>query len=148
LAKKKNAAKKKGLKPDGPIVLSVNICDTIIRDQLTKKVSLIGLFSRILAPTLPCRQGMNVYVALTNGHGEPQIEARLVRCHDQETIISVSGPLEFSSPLEVIELHFVWQRVVFEEYGEYAVDVYCGDTNIHRGSRKLYVVKPEQPPKA
>ena len=50
--------------------LALILCDTIIEDSVTGKKSLIGLFSQIHAPKLPCiHQSMNILVSVTGGQG-------------------------------------------------------------------------------
>lgn len=125
-------------KPD-PSVLSINICDSIIRDERTKKVSLIGLFNSIFAPTFPVRHPvMHVYIALTNGHGLYKLNVRLTRAEDNVPIVSMEGPIEFPDPLTVVELNIEWKGVEFNKPGEYVVEV-LSDTALI-GSRKFYVI--------
>jgi len=124
-------------KPD-PSVLSINICDSIIRDERTKKVSLIGLFNSIFASTFPVRHPvMHVYIALTNGHGLYKLNVRLTRAEDDVPIATMEGPIEFPNPLTVVELNIEWRGVEFNKPGEYVVEV-LSDTALI-GSRKFYV---------
>jgi hypothetical protein len=123
-------------------VLSINVCDTIIRDELTKKVSLIGLFSVIRANNFPCTHPlMHIYIALTNGHGKYKTEVRFTRIYDSKPIAGMVGEIQFQNPLQVVEMNLCWQQLVFEKPGEYAVEVLCGDVEI--GSRKFMVIGPD-----
>jgi hypothetical protein len=128
-----------------PIVLSINICDTIIRDETTKKVSLIGLFNAIKANTFPSTHPLfHVYVALTNGHGPYKTTLRIVNIKDNEVIINIDGDLNVDSPLQVIELNIGLQGLRFKGPGKYSVQVLCGGEPI--GSRDFMVVGPTQLP--
>ena len=123
-----------------PDVLAINICDTIIRDEHTKKVSLMGLFSVIWASGFPCTHPlMHVYVALTGGHGKHEIEVRLSLTANEQMVMSMKGPVEFTSPLQVIELNLAWQRVTFKSPGEYAVEVFSDGSSVPVGRRKFNV---------
>ena len=125
---------------DGPIVLSISICDQFIRDERTKKTSLIGLFNTINAHSLPCvHNEMSIYVALTNGHGRQNVEVRIVHLAEQETILALGGPVEFKEPLQVLELNLVCKSITFAAYGVYAVEVYCGDMDVAKITRKFRV---------
>lgn len=127
--------------PPEPAVLSINICDSIIRDELTKKVSLIGLFGVIKASGFPCLHPiMHIYIALTNGHGKYKTEIRFTRLEDNKSIIGMVGELQFQNPLQVIDLNSCWQ-LPLEKAGEYAVEVLCNDKLV--GSRKFVVLGPE-----
>lgn len=128
----------------GPLVLAINLCDTIIRDEVTKKVSLIGLFGVIFSRTFPCvHRQLNIHVAMTGGHGKQEIEIRLVRVHDDKPIIGMRGVMEFKDPLQVSELAIAWSNVPFESPGKYAVQVCCGKNGSVLNSRDFNVVHTE-----
>jgi len=128
-----------------PEVLAINICDQVIRDELTKKVSLIGLFSVIRANGFPCTHPlMHIYVALTGGHGKHEMEVRLIRQKDQQPVIVMRGPIQFTNPLQVAELNFECRNVVFQAPGRYVVEVYCDNSRVPIGTRKFEVVSPKQ----
>ena len=132
----------KNQEPPGPVVLAVNICDMVIRDELTHKVSLIGLFGVVRSFNFPCvHQLMHIYVALTGGHGKQNLEIRLVRVADDQPIIAMTGPIDFANPLQVYELTLEWRQVPFETPGEYAVEVFCGKSSVSIGNRKFNVIQ-------
>ena len=129
--------KKKAIKP-APVVLSINVCDTIIRDEQSKKVSLVGLFSAIHASTFPAvHPSMCVYIALTNGHGKCKLDVRFNRASDNQIIAGMEGEIEFADPLQVVELNLEWHGLKFEKAGEHHVEVLCDNHLI--GSRKFLV---------
>ncbi len=139
--KKKSHSKVKG-KPE-PKVLSINICDSVIRDEVTKKVSLIGLFNTIKANRLPYPHPLlHIHVALTNGHGKYVTDVRFVSLDDNKPLFGMKGDLLFQSPLQVVELIVCMQNLRFEKAGEYAVEVLCDNTEV--GTRKFRVIGPEQ----
>ena len=143
MATKKKTGKIK--KPE-PIVLSINLCDTIIRDETTKKVSLISLFSVIHSRVFPAKhQEMHVYVALTNGHGQYDIDVRFVLLGSDDPIAGIQGQLDFLNPLQVAELNIKWRGVEFPTAGEYLVEVLCDGKKI--GDRKFKVLNLSQPPR-
>lgn len=125
-----------------PIVLSINICDNIIRDETTKKVSLIGLFSTIRANVFPCTHPqMHVYIVLTNGHGGYRTEIRFLDV-DSKAIVSMVGELNFQDPLQIVELNMCWQQLHFNKPGEYTVEVLFDNAPI--GYRKFRIMGPQQ----
>lgn len=134
LAKK---VKKRAIKP-GPVVLSINVCDTIIRDERTKKVSLVGLFNAIHASTFPTvHPSMCVYIALTNGHGKCKLDVRFNRASDNQIIAGMEGEIEFINPLQVVELNIELHGLRFEKAGEHHVEIFCDGYPI--GCRKFLV---------
>jgi hypothetical protein len=125
-----------------PIVLSINICDNIIRDEATKKVSLIGLFSTIRANIFPCNHPqMHVYIALTNGHGKYKSEIRFLDV-ERKPIVSMVGEMNFQNPLQIVELNMCWQQLRFDKQGEYTVEVLFDGEIIQ--TRKFRVIAPQQ----
>ncbi len=140
--KQENITNKNTRKPE-PCVLSINVCDNVIRDEATKKVSLIGLFNTIKANSFPCKHPlMHVYVALTNGHGKCKTEIRFLSLKDNKPIAWMEGELDFQNPLQVAELNMCWQNLTFEKEGEYEVEVRCDGTRIQ--ARKFMVIGPQQ----
>ena len=145
MADKKKTTKKatkKTPKPN-PSVLAINICDSIIRDEVTKKVSLIGLFSVIRAPGFPIVHPlMHVYVALTDGHGDYTMAIRF-RDDKGQDLARMEGPIKFDNPLQVIELNLAWQQLQIKQAGEYTVEAVCNGVSI--GGRRFHVVGPQKP---
>ena len=143
MSKKKKRVKSRGRKKPVPKVLSINICDSVIRDEVTKKVSLIGLFNTIKASRLPCMHPLlHIHVALTNGHGKYATDVRFVSLDDNKTLFGMKGDLLFQNPLQVVELIVCMQQLVFEKAGEYAVEVLCDNSEV--GTRKFRIIGPEQ----
>jgi len=127
----------------GPTVLAINICDYVIRDEVTKKVSLVGLFTTIRANSFPCMHPvLHVYVAVTNGHGHYDAEIRFVNLAKNEPLLGITGPVDLPDPLQVAEMHFCFQQVTFARPGEYAVEVLFDKQVI--GARKFRVLGPHQ----
>ncbi len=138
--------KKKKATPPKPVpgILSINICDAIIRDETTKKVSLIGIFNTIHALSFPTVHPLlHLYMALTNGHGKYKGEIRLSD-NEGNVLICAQGPLEFKDPLQVVEINFEWRLLKFEHEGEYIIEVACDGQQV--GIRKFRVVGPKIEP--
>lgn len=138
MAKKAKSTKENAKKPT-PNVLSINVCDTIIRDEKTKKVSLIGLFSTIQAHSFPAsHELMHVYISMTNGHGKYETDVRFVNLEDNHPIVGMRGEVNFNSPLDVVEINIEWRDIPFKKPGNYAIEVLC-DKNLV-SSRKFQVI--------
>jgi hypothetical protein len=108
-----------------PRVLACILCDQIIDDRTTRKKTLVGTFNQISARTFPaCHPSLVVFLALTGGQGEYDIQLRL-RLSDGEhsTILELSGPIQFDNPLHINEMSFTLNGVVFPEPGRYTFEV-------------------------
>ena len=139
---KENTTPKETQRPR-PSVLSINICDSVIRDELTKKISLIGLFNTIRAKSFPCTHaGLYVYVAMTNGHGKYKMEVRFSKLEEGKAIASIQGQLNFQNPLQMVELSFSSPPLRFDTPGQYVVEVFCDGAQIQ--TRKFRVVGSQQ----
>ena len=123
-----------------PILLNILLCDTIFRDEKTKKLSLIGLFDNINAPDFPCRHfRLHIYIAVTEGIGQQKGEVRFINTKNNETIAKLEGPVSFPNKLAVVELNFCINNLTFKEPGLYCVEFLSDGYPV--GSRKFRVNK-------
>ena len=133
-----------------PELLAIVVCDETIRDERTKKRTLVGLFNRIHSHKFPCVHAkLHVFVSLTNGRGRAQGELRLVSRETNEVISGLRGGIRFPDPLSVVEMDFALAQVAFPKPGQYSFDFLCDGALI--GSRPFQVVQadpPPQPPQA
>ena len=128
-----------------PVLLAILVSDLILRDEATKKLSLIGLFNRITAGSFPCRHPeMCVFVSLTDGHGTCPGQLRLVNRATENALAALEGKVAFPNPKAVVEMNFYFRGVVFAEPGEYSFDFYCSGELI--GSRPFQVVAATELP--
>ena len=128
-----------------PIVLAINICDEIIRDGISKKISLIGLFNRIDATSFPAsHRSLHVYVCLTDGHKVYGGELRFVNDKDNSTILLVKARVPFKDPRQTVELNFEVGNLKFDEPGNFSVQFYC-DGKL-AGERRFIVSGPPRMP--
>ena len=128
-----------------PKVLAINICDQIIQDAKTHKMSLIGLFNRIQSQHFPVPHSlMHVYVALTDGHGSYNAELRFVNLTNSQIIAKMTGPLIFKNPLQVTEMNFEIRNLAFRSEGKHSVQFCCNGQEI--GNRDFFVAGPKTVP--
>ncbi|MFH0938019.1 MAG: hypothetical protein V1899_01860 [Planctomycetota bacterium] len=131
------------LAPVKPIVLALVLCDTIIREVGTNKLSLIGTFNNIFAQNFPCvHPNISVYVAITEVHGRVPCELRMTSLDQGLTVFKLPGQIEIGGPTPVAELAFQLQQIRFDQAGSYAIEFWGGGTLLV--SRKLHVQKMEQ----
>src|SRR6266436_5278754 len=110
------------IRTEQPMAQALVICDQIIEEDRTQKKSLMGIFNIIWAATFPVQHPkMCVYASLTNGRGRMKMELRCIRVGDERSddkqILSVSGPIEFPDPNQVVEMVFNLNGVLFERPG-------------------------------
>ena len=118
-----------------PTPLAFLIADTVIEDVQTRKKSIIGLFNSICSPHFPFRHPeMNLFIGLTDGHGEYASSLICSRGTDEVEVFRTSGTVEFQSPNAVVEIHFTLRNIEFVQPGKYSFQFFCND--------KLLILRP------
>lgn len=109
-----------------PQVLAMILCDQIIRDEASKKLTLVGCFDRIVAPEFPTSHGsLALYVALTDGEGTYEGEFRISLAGVRRVLLSSKGQFTLDHPLEIAEINFPIRRLQLPEPGEYEFQFLC-----------------------
>jgi hypothetical protein len=115
-------------KSEKVIGLALIVCDEVIEDKLTSKKSLIGMFNRITAIEFPCKHlGLHVFVSLTGGRGERNVELRCVDQSNLKPLFGAKGKIKFINPNAIVEINFHLQNAVFPKPGKYAFEFFCED---------------------
>lgn len=117
-----------------PMGLAILICDELIEDAKTKKKSLIGLFNVITSGSFPCTHPrIHVFISLTGGNGEYNIELRCLNESTGAMILAIPGKIKFASPNVVAEIDLNLGNVVFPMPGNHAFEFLCdGEMLFHR----------------
>jgi len=69
--------------PPHPAIRAILVCDLLIRDERTRKVSLIGITEQIDAQQFPWTlHSLFVWATITDGQGDYRIRLDLVRLED------------------------------------------------------------------
>jgi hypothetical protein len=127
-----------------PIILAVILCDSVIREAGTNKLSLIGTFNGIFSPTFPCTHpSLSIYIAITEGRGKVPCRLRMMALDDNKVIFDLPGQIDFGGPTSVGEMVFQLQKIGFEKPGLYAIEFWAGDDLLC--SRRLNAQKLEPP---
>jgi Family of unknown function (DUF6941) len=129
-----------------PDVVALLICDQIITDRLTGKQSLIGMFSKVHAASLPATHPqLCVFVALTDGHGTVELTLRIVDSNEaRPPIVQGKGSVEFRDPRAIANLALQFHGLTFPEPGEYRVQLYCEGELLREAKLQLVKVQPRQ----
>lgn len=137
-----------------PDVLTLTVCDQIITDRLTGKVSLIGMFSKIHARSFPAAHPtMAVFVAMTDGHGKTELTIRIADGNDaRPALVEGKGLLDFKNPRAIAHLALQFNGLRFPEPGEYRVQLWSGTQLLREARLELIKVvdkpkpEPQSPP--
>ncbi len=121
-----------------PTMVSLIVCDQVIDDRLTNKKSAIGLFNRIMTRSEPITiPSMTVMASLTEITGQADVELRLVRDSDNESIFSTQGTIQSPSPLSVVDLVFNMQGLSLPTSGQYGFELWSETEML--GRRRFHV---------
>ena len=88
-----------------PIVLGLSICDYVIVEEKTKKVSLIGHFSGLAVDEFPTKAlPFSVYAALSDSVGRLKIRLVVTRLDTGEVTYEVENQVSFPDKLTAVHL--------------------------------------------
>lgn len=117
-------SEQKGRKPP-PLVLSMIVCDDVIRDEMTKKTTIVGAFSSLVASNFPAfHASLVIFLELTNGHGETEVSVRLVDAATNEALSGMTSPITFPDPRAVFALRLGIRNIIFPKAGEYRFQLF------------------------
>lgn len=130
-----------------PNVLALLVCDQIITDRITGKVSLIGMFSKVHGRRFPAAHPtMSVFVAMTDGHGRTELTIRIVDANEaRPPIVEGRGAVDFKDPRAIAHLALQFNGLRFPEAGPYRVQLWA-EQELLREARLDLIQVPDQPP--
>jgi hypothetical protein len=103
-----------------PIPIGLTVCDYVIVEEGTGKVSLIGSYSDIGVPHFPAvAPPFCVVATLTNGQGNATIELTLTHLETDEETHSVRQTVQFPSRFTEVLLLYRIAGWTFPEAGTY-----------------------------
>lgn len=114
-----------------PVLLSINVCDQVIREEGTCKTSLIGIFNNINAKEFPCHHPcLHVHISVTDGGGKQVGKLRFVNEDSGKLVLEMKGDIVFPHRRAIVEMNFRIVNLLLEESGHYRFEFLVGDTLI------------------
>lgn len=103
-----------------PVLKAMLVCDQTIRDELTHKVSVIGIFDKIIAPTFPVRHPMlTVYARITDAEGEYNFRLEFINLENNQKLGEGTETAEVGDRMVMHDLIFHLHGLQFESPGSY-----------------------------
>src|SRR5262245_13229011 len=103
-----------------PVALGMTLCDYVIVEERTKKVSLIGSFTGLAVAAFPALVApFSVFAALTDGRGDGTVEVRVTRLETNEQVAAARGSVHFPDPLAEASCRFRFHQCSFPAAGYY-----------------------------
>lgn len=111
-----------------PIAIALVLCDNIYYEQ-SGKTALVGLFSRIYARTFPAEQAcMCVYASVTGIRPHAKLRLDIVNQETSHEVASLRGEADGdASPIDVVDVNFVFRGLQFPEPGLYDIRLWGED---------------------
>jgi len=107
-----------------PQCISVIVCDDVYRDELTKKLVVVGTFNTIVASQLPCAHpGFHALLTLTDGVGAFELGVAIEHAESGNKLVEMKGPAELTDPLQITDIDLSFHDVSFPVAGKYWLTV-------------------------
>ena len=110
-----------------PDCLALLICEGVIEDSRSKNKTIVNTFNRIAALRYPVRHDrLSIFLSLTGGHGEHDIEIRIVRGGvppGEKPLYGFTGKANFANPLAVAELAIDIRGMTIPAAGRYVIEL-------------------------
>src|SRR6266545_1725185 len=111
-----------------PVVKGVYVCDDVLADPASGKVSLLNAFVTVRpSSAFPfVLDKLSVAVALRGGRGQSRVRIDVVRLATTSVVFRTQErDLSFLTPLMTVYARFRLENVRFPSEGRYAVEVYA-----------------------
>lgn len=131
-----------------PVMQAILCADQAIREAGTNKVTLVGIFDRILGPTFPLvwNRPVFVYARITDAQGQYPIKLELVRADDEQAVGRLEGQATIADRLASSEMIFALPpEVTFERPGRYEFRLFANGRFVVGGA-PLDVIQVDQAP--
>lgn len=104
-----------------PSVQAFLVCDQVIEDSLTKKKSLIGIFTHLQAMTFPFQhQHMGLYFCLTDAEGTYHFDIDLVHLNNEQLVCRATLPdITITDRLQISDFGINIPSLIFPVPGRY-----------------------------
>jgi hypothetical protein len=129
-----------------PDVLAMVLADAVLRDLVTGKAFIQGTYSAIKAAEFPLTYpAIVVYAAITNGHGQTEMELRLVDVDEERPpVFRTTLVMNFTDPLVVAEAVFAKAPVIFPGPGDYRLQLFGAGQPLRERRLQVVLVPPSK----
>lgn len=104
-----------------PTVQAFLVCDHVIEDSLTKKKSLIGIFTHLQTASFPFQhQQMGLYFCLTDAEGQYHFDIDLIYLNTEQLVCRATLPnIEIGDRLQISDFGINIPLLIFPAPGRY-----------------------------
>jgi hypothetical protein len=124
-----------------PRAQGLTLCDYAMREEGTRKMSLVGTFAKIGADVFPfSAQPFCAFSTLTDGLGEGTLELTIASLTTDEEIYTFRRPIEFPTRFIDVRVLFRLRNVSFPEEGHYLFSLSVDADVIAQRRVRVYTV--------
>ena len=129
-----------------PSVQAFLVCDCVIEDSLTKKKSLIGLFSHLQSVTFPFQHHqLGLYFCITDAEGTYRVEIDLMFVNTDQLVCRASLPdIVIGDRLQISDFGINIPALLFPAPGRYEFRLRMNGRMI--AQKDFHVVQVSAPP--
>ena len=131
-----------------PSIQAFLVCDSVIEDSLTKKKSLIGIFTHLQAVTFPFQHHqLGLYFCLTDAEGTYHLEIDLVYVNTDQLVCRASLPdIAIHDRLQIADFGINIPALLFPAPGRYEFRLRMNSRVI--AQKDFHVIQMPTPPAA
>jgi hypothetical protein len=123
-----------------PLAIGMTLCDYVIIEERTRKVSLIGSFSGLSAADFPAlAQPFSVFSVLTDSLGDGTIDLVVSSLDNGEQIHSYRSELHFPDKLAEVVFHARLRQCSFPRAGEYQFTLFADGEWLAQRRLRVYL---------
>lgn len=127
-----------------PVLTAALVCDVAATDPANGKVSVLGIYDRVISPRFPVARPFCVYVRLSDADGLYELKIELVESLTNSVLTSAVATLNAPGRSRAFDFYVTLGPVEFREPGHYTFQVSAND--IYLGSAPIMVEGlPETP---
>ena len=127
--------------PTTPVPVALILCDDLIVQQNTDKITLVGIFDRLRATEFPSPpRSIHAFVSLIDSIGDVRLRLVCTKADSGEEVYALEGTAFFPDRLTTVNVHFTARNLQFPAPEVYYMQLY-GD-GVFIAERKLTVVEP------
>lgn len=129
-----------------PTPIALVLCDAIYQEP-GGKTALVGLFSNIRTLLgFPVKHPrMAVFASVTGLRGKSTAKLEIVHGENDTCILTATGEFsEDTSPLNIVDMNFIFNNVVFPVEGTYYIRFWCNDHLLLQRPFNVSKAKPKE----
>ena len=128
--------------PRIPNLQAMILCDNIVRDEMTKKLYLLGTFTNLWVPAYPSKypRPIAIYLALSDAEGEYDLTLTMRHTDTREVWHKHTFKVNFPNPLTTAEVNIVLGGLTIRRKGKLDFELAANGKRL--GIRQVMVAHP------